>query len=155
MVSPLDRHPKHPKMLEGERENCCAWNPPLHARGWGRRRWKVVSTPSAVRVPGLSESPQRVLPVPQPHRRWQTELYRPGGSVRYRKPRCGLTCPNSWRSTRWRHDRRPPGYVGYEEGWLPDRGGAPQAVFLLLLDEVEKAHPDVFNIPLQVLRMAA
>ena len=44
----------------------------------------------------------------------------------------------------------PPGYVGYE-GWLPDRGRASQAYSVLLLDEVEKAHPDVFNIPFQVL----
>ena len=45
----------------------------------------------------------------------------------------------------------PPGYVGYEEG-----GGLTEAVrrkpySVILLDEVEKAHPDVFNVLLQVL----
>ena len=34
---------------------------------------------------------------------------------------------------------------------LPDRGRAPQAYSVVLLDEVEKAHPDVFNVLLQVL----
>ena len=45
----------------------------------------------------------------------------------------------------------PPGYVGYEEGgYLTERvRRKPYAV--LLLDEIEKAHPDVFNILLQVL----
>src|SRR5207247_4677056 len=44
----------------------------------------------------------------------------------------------------------PPGYVGYEEGGqLTERvKRAPYSV--VLLDEIEKAHPDVFNILLQV-----
>ena len=45
----------------------------------------------------------------------------------------------------------PPGYVGYEEGGALDRGGAPPALQVVLFDEVEKAHPDVFNVLLQVL----
>src|SRR5262249_17110928 len=45
----------------------------------------------------------------------------------------------------------PPGYVGYEEG-----GGLTEAVRrgpyqVILFDEIEKAHPDVFNVLLQVL----
>ena len=44
----------------------------------------------------------------------------------------------------------PPGYVGYEEGGLPDRGGAPQAVQRDPARRGRKAHPDVFNV-LQVL----
>jgi len=45
----------------------------------------------------------------------------------------------------------PPGYVGYEEGGYLTEAVRRKPYALLLLDEVEKAHPDVFNILLQVL----
>jgi ATP-dependent Clp protease ATP-binding subunit ClpB len=45
----------------------------------------------------------------------------------------------------------PPGYVGYEEGGQLSEAIRRQPYSVLLLDEVEKAHPDVFNILLQVL----
>lgn len=45
----------------------------------------------------------------------------------------------------------PPGYVGYEEGDYLTEAVRRRPYSLLLLDEVEKAHPDVFNILLQVL----
>lgn len=45
----------------------------------------------------------------------------------------------------------PPGYVGYEEGGYLTEAIRRRPYSLLLLDEVEKAHPDVFNILLQVL----
>ncbi|NEQ32227.1 MAG: AAA domain-containing protein, partial [Leptolyngbya sp. SIO4C5] len=45
----------------------------------------------------------------------------------------------------------PPGYVGYEEGGQLSETVRRQPYSVVLLDEVEKAHPDVFNILLQVL----
>ncbi len=45
----------------------------------------------------------------------------------------------------------PPGYVGYEEGGQLTEAVRRRPYALLLLDEVEKAHPDVFNVLLQVL----
>lgn len=45
----------------------------------------------------------------------------------------------------------PPGYVGYEEGGLLTEAVRRKPYSVVLLDEVEKAHPDVFNILLQVL----
>ncbi len=45
----------------------------------------------------------------------------------------------------------PPGYVGYEEGGYLTEAVRRKPYSVLLLDEVEKAHPDVFNILLQVL----
>jgi ATP-dependent Clp protease ATP-binding subunit ClpB len=45
----------------------------------------------------------------------------------------------------------PPGYVGYEEGGYLTEAIRRRPYSLILLDEVEKAHPDVFNILLQVL----
>jgi ATP-dependent Clp protease ATP-binding subunit ClpB len=45
----------------------------------------------------------------------------------------------------------PPGYVGYEEGGHLTEAVRRKPYSVLLLDEVEKAHPDVFNVLLQVL----
>lgn len=45
----------------------------------------------------------------------------------------------------------PPGYVGYEEGGYLTEAVRRRPYSLILLDEVEKAHPDIFNILLQVL----
>jgi ATP-dependent Clp protease ATP-binding subunit ClpB len=45
----------------------------------------------------------------------------------------------------------PPGYVGYEEGGQLTEAVRRKPFCVLLLDEIEKAHPDVFNILLQIL----
>ncbi|MDX1639121.1 MAG: ATP-dependent Clp protease ATP-binding subunit, partial [Balneolaceae bacterium] len=45
----------------------------------------------------------------------------------------------------------PPGYVGYEEGGILTEKVRRKPYSVVLLDEIEKAHPDVFNILLQVL----
>lgn len=45
----------------------------------------------------------------------------------------------------------PPGYVGYEEGGYLTEAVRRKPYSVILLDEVEKAHPDVFNVLLQVL----
>jgi ATP-dependent Clp protease ATP-binding subunit ClpB len=45
----------------------------------------------------------------------------------------------------------PPGYVGYDEGGQLTEAVRRKPYSVILLDEIEKAHPDVFNILLQVL----
>jgi ATP-dependent Clp protease ATP-binding subunit ClpA len=45
----------------------------------------------------------------------------------------------------------PPGYVGFEQGGLMTESVNKQPYCVLLLDEIEKAHPDIFNILLQVM----
>ncbi len=45
----------------------------------------------------------------------------------------------------------PPGYVGYDQGGLLTEAISKQPHCVLLLDEIEKAHPDIFNILLQVM----
>jgi ATP-dependent Clp protease ATP-binding subunit ClpC len=45
----------------------------------------------------------------------------------------------------------PPGYVGYEEGGQLTQAVRTRPYSVILLDEIEKAHPDVFNVLLQVL----
>jgi len=45
----------------------------------------------------------------------------------------------------------PPGYVGYEEGGQLTEAVRRKPYSVILLDEIEKAHPEVFNILLQIL----
>ena len=45
----------------------------------------------------------------------------------------------------------PPGYVGYEEGGSLTEAVRRRPYQIILFDEIEKAHPDIFNILLQVL----
>ena len=45
----------------------------------------------------------------------------------------------------------PPGYVGYEEGGQLTEAVRRNPYSIVLFDEIEKAHPDVFNILLQVM----
>ena len=45
----------------------------------------------------------------------------------------------------------PPGYVGYDEAGQPHRKGEKAPYSVILFDEIEKAHPDVMNILLQIL----
>lgn len=45
----------------------------------------------------------------------------------------------------------PPGYVGYEEGGLLTEAVSKNPYSVVLLDEIEKAHPDIYNILLQVM----
>ena len=62
--------------------------------------------------------------------------------------------PCAGRSDVWRRERlvgSPPGYVGYEEGGQLTEAVRRKPYSVVLLDEVEKAHPDVFNILLQIL----
>ena len=45
----------------------------------------------------------------------------------------------------------PPGYVGYEEGGQLTEAVRRKSYSVVLLDEIEKAHPEVFNILLQIM----
>ena len=45
----------------------------------------------------------------------------------------------------------PPGYIGYDEGGQLTEAVRRKPYSVVLLDEIEKAHPDVFNILLQIL----
>ena len=63
-----------------------------------------------------------------------------------------MICPSIWRNTpSSRLIGAPPGYVGYEEGGQLTEAVRRKPYSVILFDEVEKAHPDVFNVLLQVL----
>ena len=49
----------------------------------------------------------------------------------------------------------PPGYVGYDEGGQLSEKVRRHPYSVVLFDEIEKAHPDVFNILLQILKMVS
>ncbi len=64
----------------------------------------------------------------------------------------GLICLNIWKNISVsRLIGAPPGYVGYEEGGQLTEAVRRKPYSVILFDEIEKAHPDVFNILLQVL----
>ena len=102
-----------------------------------------------------SQPADRVVHVPRADGRRQDRARpRPGRSS------CSTTstrwCASTWAST-WRSSpsRRligaPPGYVGYDEGGQLTEAVRRRPYSVVLLDEIEKAHPDVFNVLLQVL----
>ena len=65
---------------------------------------------------------------------------------------CASTCRNTWRSIpSSRLIGAPPGYVGYDEGGALTEAVRRRPYQVVLFDEIEKAHPDVFNVLLQVL----
>ncbi len=65
---------------------------------------------------------------------------------------CASTWASTWRSSRCRRlIGAPPGYVGYDEGGQLTEAVRRRPYSVVLLDEIEKAHPDVFNTLLQLL----
>src|SRR6266480_6915401 len=60
-----------------------------------------------------------------------------------------LTC--DWSSDVCSSDLAPPGYVGYEEGGQLTEAVRRRPYSVILLDEIEKAAPEVFNVLLQLL----
>ena len=63
----------------------------------------------------------------------------------------GSTCPSTRRALRRPSDRRPPGYVGYDDGGQMTETVRRRPYAVVLLDEIEKAHADVFNVLLQIM----
>ncbi len=59
-----------------------------------------------------------------------------------------------WRSTASPNSERLPGYVGYDDGRPADRKIRRKPYAVILFDEMEKAHPDVLNVLLQILTTA-
>jgi ATP-dependent Clp protease ATP-binding subunit ClpA len=58
---------------------------------------------------------------------------------------------STWRNATARLIGAPPGYVGYDEGGQLTEAVRRKPYAVILFDEIEKAHPDVFNVLLQVL----
>jgi ATP-dependent Clp protease ATP-binding subunit ClpB len=145
------------KMLEGDREKLLRMEDSLHERVVGQDE-AVVAVSNAVRRSraGLSDPnrPNGSFLFLGPTGVGKTELCKALASFLYDSEQAMVRLDMSEFMEKHSVARligAPPGYVGYEEGGYLTEAVRRKPYSLLLLDEVEKAHPDVFNILLQVL----
>lgn len=145
------------KMLEGEREKLLQMESQLHKRVVGQDE-AVTSVANAIRRSraGLAD-PQR--PIGSflflgPTGVGKTELCKSLAAFLFDTEDAMVRIDMSEFMEKHSVSRlvgAPPGYVGYEEGGYLTEAVRRRPYSVILLDEVEKAHPDVFNILLQVL----
>ena len=145
------------KMLEGEREKLLRMEESLHARVVGQDE-AVVAVSNAVRRSraGLSDPmrPSGSFLFLGPTGVGKTELCKALAEFLFDSQDAMVRIDMSEFMEKHSVARligAPPGYVGYEEGGYLTEAVRRRPYSLLLLDEVEKAHPDVFNVLLQVL----
>jgi len=145
------------KMLEGEREKLLRMESELHQRVMGQSE-AVVAVSNAVRRSraGLSDPnrPNGSFLFLGPTGVGKTELCKALARFLFDTEEAMVRIDMSEFMEKHSVARligAPPGYVGYEEGGYLTEAVRRKPYSVLLLDEVEKAHPDVFNILLQVL----
>ncbi len=145
------------KLMEGEREKLLHLEEQLHARVIGQDR-AIVSVSDAIRRAraGLND-PNRPLGSFMflgPTGVGKTELAKALAEYLFDSSEAMVRLDMSEymeKHTVARLIGAPPGYVGYEEGGQLTEAVRRRPYSVLLLDEIEKAHPDVFNVLLQVL----
>ena len=145
------------KMLEGDREKLLRMEASLHERVVGQDE-AVIAVANAVRRSraGLSDPnrPNGSFLFLGPTGVGKTELCKSLAAYLFDNEQAMVRIDMSEFMEKHSVARligAPPGYVGYEEGGYLTEAVRRRPYSLLLLDEVEKAHPDVFNILLQVL----
>ncbi len=145
------------KMLEGERDKLLRMEEALHARVVGQDE-AVTAVSNAVRRSraGLSDPnrPNGSFLFLGPTGVGKTELCKALAGFLFDTEEAMVRIDMSEFMEKHSVARligAPPGYVGYEEGGYLTEAVRRKPYSVLLLDEVEKAHPDVFNILLQVL----
>lgn len=145
------------KMLEGEREKLLRMEVDLHGRVIGQEE-AVIAVSNAVRRSraGLSDPnrPNGSFLFLGPTGVGKTELCKALANFLFDTEEAMVRIDMSEFMEKHSVARligAPPGYVGYEEGGYLTEAVRRKPYSVLLLDEVEKAHPDVFNILLQVL----
>ena len=145
------------KMLEGEREKLLKMEDALHARVVGQdEAIKVVSDAVRRSRAGLSDPdrPSGSFLFLGPTGVGKTELCKALAEFLFDSSDAMVRIDMSEFMEKHAVSRlvgAPPGYVGYEEGGYLTEAVRRRPYSVILLDEVEKAHPDVFNILLQVL----
>jgi len=145
------------KMLEGEREKLLKMEDALHARVIGQHEAvKAVSDAIRRARAGLSDPnrPNGSFLFLGPTGVGKTELCKALAEFLFDSHDAMVRIDMSEFMEKHSVARligAPPGYVGYEEGGYLTEAVRRRPYSVLLLDEVEKAHPDVFNILLQVL----
>lgn len=145
------------KMLQGEREKLLHMENFLHNRVVGQDE-AVVAVANAVRRSraGLSDPnrPSGSFLFLGPTGVGKTELTKALGNFLFDSDDAIIRIDMSEFMEKHSVSRlvgAPPGYVGYEEGGVLTEAVRRKPYSVVLFDEVEKAHPDVFNILLQVL----
>ena len=145
------------KMLEGDREKLLKMESVLHERVVGQSE-AVIAVANAVRRSraGLSDPnrPNGSFLFLGPTGVGKTELCKSLAEYLFDSERAMVRVDMSEFMEKHSVSRligAPPGYVGYEEGGYLTEAVRRRPYSVLLLDEVEKAHPDVFNVLLQVL----
>ena len=145
------------KMLEGEREKLLRMEDELHKRVVGQKE-AVVAVSNAVRRAraGLSDPnrPNGSFLFLGPTGVGKTELCKTLAEFLFDSTDAMVRIDMSEFMEKHSVARligAPPGYVGYEEGGYLTEAVRRKPYSVILLDEIEKAHPDVFNILLQVL----
>ncbi len=145
------------KMLEGEREKLLRMEDELHKKVIGQAE-AVTSVSAAIRRSraGLSDPnrPNGSFLFLGPTGVGKTELCKTLAEFLFDSPDAMVRIDMSEFMEKHSVSRligAPPGYVGYEEGGYLTEAVRRRPYSVILLDEVEKAHPDVFNILLQVL----
>ncbi|MGY1410105.1 MULTISPECIES: ATP-dependent chaperone ClpB [unclassified Luteimonas] len=145
------------KMLEGEREKLLNMEQALHGRVVGQdEAIKVVSDAVRRSRAGLSDPdrPSGSFLFLGPTGVGKTELCKALAEFLFDSTDAMVRIDMSEFMEKHAVSRlvgAPPGYVGYEEGGYLTEAVRRRPYSVILLDEVEKAHPDVFNILLQVL----
>jgi ATP-dependent Clp protease ATP-binding subunit ClpB len=145
------------KMLEGERDKLLRMEEALHTRVIGQDE-AVTSVSDAIRRSraGLSDPnrPNGSFLFLGPTGVGKTELTKSLASFLFDTEEAMVRIDMSEFMEKHSVARligAPPGYVGYEEGGYLTEAVRRKPYSVILLDEVEKAHPDVFNVLLQVL----
>ena len=145
------------KMLEGERDKLLKMEALLHQRVIGQNE-AVVAVANAVRRSraGLSDPnrPSGSFMFLGPTGVGKTELCKALAEFLFDTEEAMVRIDMSEFMEKHSVARligAPPGYVGYEEGGYLTEAVRRKPYSVILLDEVEKAHPDVFNVLLQVL----
>ncbi|MGE8541616.1 MAG: AAA family ATPase, partial [Acinetobacter sp.] len=145
------------KMMQGEREKLLHMEEFLHNRVVGQDE-AVVAVSNAVRRSraGLSDPnrPSGSFLFLGPTGVGKTELTKALGNFLFDSDDAIIRVDMSEFMEKHSVSRlvgAPPGYVGYEEGGVLTEAVRRKPYSVVLFDEVEKAHPDVFNILLQVL----
>ncbi len=145
------------KMMEGERDKLLRMESELHKRVIGQHE-AVVAVSNAVRRSraGLSDPnrPSGSFMFLGPTGVGKTELCKALAEFLFDTEEAMVRIDMSEFMEKHSVARligAPPGYVGYEEGGYLTEAVRRKPYSVILLDEVEKAHPDVFNILLQVL----
>ena len=146
------------RLMEGESgKSCCAWRSRLHERVIGQDEAVAAVSDAVRRARAGLKDPKRPIGsfiFMGPTGVGKTELARALAEFMFGSEDALVKIDMSEFMERHNVSRlvgAPPGYVGYEEGGQLTEAVRRRPYQVVLFDEIEKAHPDVFNVLLQLL----